>query len=181
MNTEPSAAGRRTERRRGFSLASVAVLVVALGATLAVMYYWPQIDGMRTLRPWAKGSLRKHLDTLVAGLREGDAEAVRGCLDPKEIRLVESDGKLTSVQVKAFDPRPGPVLPREDYIPTSPVSEAEYVFEPAASPPRVIVTLPAPKEKKLVLVVHPRTGGGWVISNMLLPEKTAQRGREYAL
>lgn len=181
MSIEKPAASQPKERRRGPSLASVAVLVIAVAATAAAMYYWPTIDGMRALRPWAKGSLQRQLDGLVTGLREGDAEAVRACLDLEEIKTFEENGKLTSIQAKAFDPRPGPVLPAGDYIPTCPVAEGEYVYEPGASPPRVIATLPAPHERKLVLVLYPRESGDWVIRNMLLPHRTAQRGREYAL
>lgn len=168
-------------RRRGPSLGAVAILVVGVLVVVGAMYYAPEITGVAKLRPWAKGSLVKHVESFVAGLQASDLTAVGVCVDPHVFLLHEDqEGRLTHLQPKAFDPRPGPVIPVGDLVPEEPVSQAEYEFEPAATVPRVVVTYPAPSNRKVVLVVQP-TEHGWVIRDLMLVGREDQRGREYAV
>lgn len=166
---------------RGPSLGFAVVLVVGIGGVLAAMYYWPEVSGALKLQPWARGAVVAHLESFAAGLEAGDAAVVGACIDQRGMLLHQGeDGRLTAVQPKAFDPRPGPVIPIQDLLPEGSLSDAEFDYEPGAAVPRLVVTYSTPGDRKLVLVMHPEDSG-WIISDMILVGWSEQRGREYAV
>lgn len=176
----PSPRGGSVPARRGAPLRVAVAVIVLLVALSAVAYYWPTLSGVRRVNPTARGKVLTHVGRLTTALEARDIGLAAACLDTHETKLHESAGKLTGVQPRAFDPRPGPVLSPDKLVPTEPLDQASVEFEPGAAPPRVLVTCDVPDNKKVVFVVYP-AAGGWVVHDLIHLDRSAQRGREWAL